>query len=284
MLTKLQYAIDYIEENLAEGLTAKAVADEVGVPERFLNNIFQAITNISLTNYIKSRVLSEANLKLMNGASVTDVAFEFGYGSVDGFGRAFRKWSGFLPSDASKLNLLQLSPKISFQVTVSSARPISCRMESRGPMYFAGISGPVAIYEDHVDVASTTLVESLGSSLREELLSLSDMEPRGLVYGYEDGIHTEYGKPMLHYYGVLSSAAHYSDRFSTLTIPAGQWAVFNGSGQLEELRRDLWFRVYAEWAITSGFYIRDGFTFNRTWTGTRSGQISSEMWLPVAPI
>ena len=50
---------------------------------------------------VKNRRLSEANKELLQGAQVTDVAYQYGYQSVDGFTRAFKKWSGILPSQVA---------------------------------------------------------------------------------------------------------------------------------------------------------------------------------------
>lgn len=45
---------------------------------------------MTLNEYVKNRRLSEANKELLQGAQVTDVAYQYGYQSVDGFTRAFK--------------------------------------------------------------------------------------------------------------------------------------------------------------------------------------------------
>lgn len=52
---------------------------------------------MTLSEYIKNRRLSEANRDLLNGEKVTDVAFKYGYQSIDGFTRAFKNGVGFCP-------------------------------------------------------------------------------------------------------------------------------------------------------------------------------------------
>lgn len=46
--------------------------------------------------------MAEANLALLAGEKVTDVAFKYGYQSIEGFSRAFRDWSGQAPSEVMK--------------------------------------------------------------------------------------------------------------------------------------------------------------------------------------
>src|SRR5699024_11757402 len=76
------------------------------------------VSGLTLSDYIKNRKLSEANKDLLHGDKVTDVAFKYGYQSVDGFSRSFKKWSGFLPSDVIKKGVSQSFPKLSFVITV----------------------------------------------------------------------------------------------------------------------------------------------------------------------
>src|SRR5699024_1606256 len=81
--------------------------------------------------YIRNRKLSEANKNLLNGESVTDVAFKYGYQSVDGFTRAFKNWSGFLPSDVIKKGISKSYPKLSFIITVKGGTSMEFRIENK---------------------------------------------------------------------------------------------------------------------------------------------------------
>src|SRR5690625_6207578 len=76
--------------------------------------VFFYLSGMTLNEYVRNRKLSEANKDLLNGERVTDVALKYGYQSVDGFTRAFKKWSGFLPSEAIKKGLSKSFPKLSF--------------------------------------------------------------------------------------------------------------------------------------------------------------------------
>lgn len=62
--------------------------------------------------------MSKANQELLRGKSVTEVAYQYGYQSVDGFSRAFKKWSGMLPSEAAKLQKCKTFQKLSFVVAI----------------------------------------------------------------------------------------------------------------------------------------------------------------------
>lgn len=65
-----------------------------------------------MNEYIKNRRLSVANVELINGAKVTDVAYKYGYQSIEGFSRAFREWCGFLPSEVTKNKIQNHFPNL----------------------------------------------------------------------------------------------------------------------------------------------------------------------------
>lgn len=102
MLKELNQVMEYIEHRLTDELSLERISEYAGVSDYHFRKIFFYLSGLTLSEYIRNRKLSEANKNLLNGESVTDVAFKYGYQSVDGFTRAFKNWSGFLPSDVIK--------------------------------------------------------------------------------------------------------------------------------------------------------------------------------------
>src|SRR5699024_12071119 len=102
--------------------------------------VFFYLSGITLNEYIRNRKLSEANKDLLNGERVTDVALKYGYQSIDGFTRAFKKWSGFLPSEAIKKGLSKSFPKLSFVITVQGGITIEFSIEDKQEFYLVGVS------------------------------------------------------------------------------------------------------------------------------------------------
>ncbi|WP_338277862.1 AraC family transcriptional regulator, partial [Escherichia coli] len=119
MLKELNTVVNYIESHLCDTLTVKQLAAEANMSEFQLHQVFYYLAGMTLTEYIKRRRLSEANLALLAGQKVTDVAYDFGYDSVDGFSRAFKRWTGFLPSDVTKSALTKVLPVLNFSIQVN---------------------------------------------------------------------------------------------------------------------------------------------------------------------
>ena len=91
---------------------------------------------MSINEYVKNRRLSEANYDLLHGKKVTDIAFKYGYQSMDGFTRAFKNWCGFLPSEISKRGEHKVFPKFNFIVKVSGGNSMECRIIEKSAFNF----------------------------------------------------------------------------------------------------------------------------------------------------
>lgn len=95
---QIQTAIDYIEENLFENMTCRKVAQQANMSLRSFYNYFWALTGCHYGAYVRRRRLSEAADKLQSGKlSITDIALEHGYESLEAFSRAFKEEFGDSP-------------------------------------------------------------------------------------------------------------------------------------------------------------------------------------------
>ena len=58
---------------------------------------------------------------------MTDVAFKYGYQSIEGFSRAFRDWSGQAPSEVMKTQI-QNVPKFSFYIDIKGGQSMDVKL------------------------------------------------------------------------------------------------------------------------------------------------------------
>lgn len=98
LITELNQAIEYIEENLDDKLELEEIAKVTSYSPYHFQRIFNYITGIPLSEYIRKRRLSMAVFDLQEGEKVIDVALKYGYLSADSFTRAFEKQHGMTPS------------------------------------------------------------------------------------------------------------------------------------------------------------------------------------------
>ena len=95
---KLQSAIDYINNNLAEDLSLKAMSEEVGISQYHFSRLFKQSTGFSPYQYvIKSRIERGKKLLLQGKISISEIASEVGFGDHSQFTRHFKRLMGVTP-------------------------------------------------------------------------------------------------------------------------------------------------------------------------------------------
>lgn len=101
-IDKVTEAIAYIEEHLFEPISAESVGRAINYAPSSFSNIFSTVTGYSVGEYIRFRRLSWAADELLKGkSSVTELAFDCGYETVEAFSKAFKRLFGCSPSKAS---------------------------------------------------------------------------------------------------------------------------------------------------------------------------------------
>lgn len=91
---------EYIEKHLDEGITLADLSRVSLFSPWYSYRIFREHTGLSVADYIRRLRLSRSAIRLKNGKDrIMDVAFELGFGSVDGYTRAFHKEFGCNPAE-----------------------------------------------------------------------------------------------------------------------------------------------------------------------------------------
>ena len=99
-IEKIQEAINFIEQNLFEQINAETVGKAINYSTSSFSNFFSAVTGYSVGEYIRFRRLSIAAEQLVckDISSVTEVALECGFETVEAFSKAFKRFFGYSPS------------------------------------------------------------------------------------------------------------------------------------------------------------------------------------------
>lgn len=284
MLKELNNVIDYIEDHLTEDLSLERISDYAGVSDYHFRKIFFYLSGMTLSEYIKSRRLSEANMDLLNGEKVTDVAFKYGYQSLDGFTRAFKKWSGYLPSEVIKNGISRSFPKLSFIITVKGGTTMEFRIEDKPAFYLAGVSKRVPMQFEGVNNEIVKLAQSITEEQRKEMRSLQNIEPREIVnasYDADADFKKEEGD-LTHLIGVLTTDDNISGNLEKIEVQACTWAVFPNDGPFPSTLQQTMARIYAEWLPSSSYELIPAPSFSFTkMDQDKKDHAYSEIWIPV---
>ena len=94
---------DYIEESLGSEITLAGLAKVSLFSPWYSYRIFKEYTSLTPADYVRRLRLSRSAMRLKNGGChITDAAFELGFGSVDGYIRAFSREFGTTPGEYAK--------------------------------------------------------------------------------------------------------------------------------------------------------------------------------------
>ncbi len=110
--TRLDYigrindVMNFVEKNLDKELPLELVSKRAHFSPFHFHRIFSAITGETIHAFIKRKRMERAASKLMLGtdASLTELAFEYGFKSVSAFSRAFKGFYGISPSEFRENN------------------------------------------------------------------------------------------------------------------------------------------------------------------------------------
>jgi AraC family transcriptional regulator len=284
MLKELNQVIDYIEEHLRDELSLERISEYAGVSDYHFRKVFFYLSGLTLSEYIKNRKMSEANQDLLNGEKVTDVAYKYGYQSIDGFARAFKKWSGYLPSEAMKKGLSKSFPKLSFIISVKGGVAMEFRIEEKGAFNLVGVSKRVPMQFEGINMDIVKLAESISEEQKEEMHALQNMEPYEVVNASFDAdfnFMKEEGY-LTHMIGILTTEDQVSERLEKIPVEAGTWAVFPNEGPFPSTLQQTMARVYSEWLPSSIYEVINAPTFSFTkMEQERKDYAYSEIWIPV---
>lgn len=285
MLKELNRVIDYIEEHLTDDeLSLEAISEYAGVSDYHFRKIFYYLSGIPLSEYIKNRKLSEASMDLLNGEKVTDVAMKYGYQSVDGFSRAFKKWCGFLPSEVPKKGVSKSFPRLMFVINVKGGNSMEFRIVDKPAFNFAGVSKRVPLQFEGINNEIVKLAESITDEQRQAMRSLQDMEPYEIVnVSYESD--TDFLKEegyLTHMIGVLTTKNEISGILDKVSVEACTWAVFPNEGPFPSTLQETMAKVYSEWLPSSNYEVINAPHFSFTKMDKEKNDYAySEVWVPV---
>jgi AraC family transcriptional regulator len=278
LITELNQAIEYIEDNLESELQLKDIAKITSYSPYHFQRIFNYISGISLSEYLRRRRLSVATFDLQNGEKVIDVAMKYGYVSADSFSRAFVKQHGITPSQFKSVPIsMELYPPMYINITVNGLKGLSCRIETKEAFNMFGMDTQI---EKNKKTMHLEMKKFLQTCVENKWYAQMNT-----IYGYEQDmmLHRAFMKSddnqftyMICQY--MKDGIYVPDNYGRFHIPAGQWAIFHSEG--EELP-DLWDRIYSEWLPNASYEINNGTAFEMYFGNAKKGNIRGEIMIPI---
>lgn len=229
---------DYIEDHLEQEISLSDLAKESLFSPWHSYRLFQAYTGLTPTEYIRRLRLSKSALRLKReDCRVIDVAYDLGFGSVDGYQRAFRREFGCNPGEYTK-NPVPVTLFIPYGVKFRELRKEVSDMENLQSVFVQVMQKPerkVIIKRGIKAEDYFPYCEEVGCDVWGLLSSMDSLcgEPVCLW------LPKAYKKPYTStYVQGVEVAADYNGKlpegFDVITLPAAEYLMFQGEPFQEE--------------------------------------------------
>lgn len=261
MITELNRLIEFVEAHLSDDLDVAALASTLGTTEYHLRRMFSSLTGMPLSEYVRRRRMTVAAAEVIAGAPVLDVAVQFGYGSAEAFGRAFRAVHGVAPADVrNDGGPLRSQPQLRFRLTIEGNTSMDTRITNRPAFRLVGHAARIPLSHSGRNPHIEALITSLPADEHVRLKELGNTEPSGLlqVSADVDPDYTE-GSELTYLHGVaLAAATAAPEDLDVIEVPAGSWAVFRTSGPYPAALQETYAASASQWFPSNPWRLRPG--------------------------
>lgn len=103
--------IDYLSTHLKEAITIDDLADHAGMSRAVFHRRFKEATRMSPIQFVKSMRLNHAAMRIAEGKTVSEAAWDVGYQSTSQFSREFKRLHGQSPRQWSLAAQLSSRPQ-----------------------------------------------------------------------------------------------------------------------------------------------------------------------------
>ena len=272
----VQKALWYVESHSREPNSLEDIAANCKISAFHLTRSFAATMGLSLMRYLRARRMSEAALRLAQGADdILRVALDAGYGSHEAFTRAFRDQFALTPEQVraqGHVNNIPIVEAIAMNSTPASdlAPP---RFETLAPMLIAGIV-------ERYDCQSPAGIPDQWQRFSPYIGAISSQVGKtayGVIYNFDSESNFDY------LCGVeVSSSSDLPKGITSLQVAGQKYAVFAHRGHVAGIRATI-AAIWNKGIPESGCQVAVAPTLERYGPefNPLTGMGGFEIWIPI---
>ena len=267
--------VNYIETVLDGEIDEKKISSLSGYSYPMFSRLFSMLTEITLSEYIRTRRLTEAAIDLRDtDEKIIDIAMKYGYESPDAFGAAFKKFHDFTPSEVKEGKPFKLVSRIRLALSVKGGRSMDIKIEKKQAFKVAGYN------EQNINSSLCPGVwdKLYGKYSHEELAGIGTGESVGICHDVESPDRINYMA------GYITTDVEKAKAMGleVLEVDEAEYAVVKLTGKVPECIHSGW-KYLMEVFFPEHGYIHSGKPdFEYYFKGDmHSSDYKMELWVPV---
>ena len=272
-------AIEYIENNITEGISAETVARQVNISPFYFQKGFSLLCGYTVMEYIRSRRLALAAAELANGAKVIDTAVKYCYDSPDSFAKAFYRFHGITPSMAHKSSaMLKAFAPLKITLSLKGGYTMDYKIVKKESFKVMGTLKKFTYENANTDIPMFW---------QDHYESGNGKYVCGM-FGVNIDVTMENNEFDYMIADIYNPSVDIPEGFVTKTVPAFTWAVFPIRGAMPDALQDVNKKIFSEWLPALGEYeFAAGYCIEmyddpkKFPKGSVDENYYSEIWIPI---
>lgn len=267
--------INYIESVLDSEIDEDKITHLSTYSYPMFSRLFSILTDTTLSEYIRSRRLTEAAVLLRDtNIKVIDIAMKYGYESSDSFGTAFKKFHGFTPSEVRNGKPFKIVSRVQLALSVRGGRSMNITIQKKNSFTVAGRN------EQNINSSLCPSVwnKLYGEYHHDELARLGEGQSVGVCYNVEQPSTINY----IAGYIVTDVDKAKSMGLDVLKVEEAEYAIVELTGSVPECIHNGW-KYAMEVFFPEHGYVHSGKPdFEYYYEGDMdSKDYKMELWIPI---
>lgn len=276
----IQRAIEFMEENITEEMSAETVADHVHISSFYFQKGFSMLCGYSVMEYIRNRRLALAGGEIATtDHKVIDIAMKYGYDSPDSFTKAFTRFHGVSPTMVRRDHvMIKAFAPLKLEISLKGGYLMNYKIEEKESFTVLGVLRKFD-YEN--------CKQEIPEFWQEHYASGNGKYVCGM---FGINIDEKMGHDSFEYLiaDLYQTGTEIPAGFVTRTIPAFTWAVFSCDGPMPIALQDVNKKIFSEWLpalkeyeFAAGYCVEMYDDARKYPKGIQDENYHSEIWIPV---
>lgn len=267
--------VDYINGKLYEPINIQELAQTAHISTFHFHRLFKAIIGESVGSYIQRIRLENIAHKLIHAPeSISEIAVQTNYGSMNALSKAFKKHFGAAPSVYRKNPELYTPGKAISGYSPIPLQPSIQKMKDFEMVYLS------VTQANRTRSGFIEIWKQLKAFVQEHRL---DTAGNYLSLSFDDYMITESEKCRYHIGHMVDVPIKPVGKYGVMKVDGGLFAVFRHCGAYSQLE-NVYANIYRNWLQGSGYVLRNSHSFEvyiKTPDDVPSEELVTDIYIPI---